>query len=55
MSANAIDFNDLERLGAESRLTENAPRALPPEPAEENAGIALIKALASLLTERGLQ
>ena len=56
MSSNAIDINDLDRLSRESRLTEQAPRVLPEEPRqepEENAGIALIKALANLLSERG--
>lgn len=56
MSSSLIDFNDLDRLSAESRLTENAPRALPEEPPEEqNAGIALIKALAAMLFERGVE
>lgn len=56
MSANAIDFNDLDRLSAESRLIENAPRVLPEEPSEEsNAGIALIKALANMLFDRGVE
>ncbi len=49
MSSNAIDINDLERLGAESRLTENAPDALPEQP---NPGIELIKTLAAMLFGR---
>ncbi len=52
MSANAIDINDLERLGREQQLTANAPRVIPEE---ENAGIALIKALASMLFDRGVE
>lgn len=56
MSANAIDINDLDRLSAESRLTENAPRVLPEEPqAEENPFAALIKVLASMLMKRGVE
>ena len=56
MSSAFFNENDLDRLRTESQLTEQAPRALPEEPRqppEENAGIALIKALANLLTERG--
>ena len=56
MSSTFINENDIDRLTTESRLTEQAPRVIPQEPAEppeENAGIALIKALAALLTERG--
>jgi hypothetical protein len=53
MSTNAIDINDLDRLSAESRLTENAPRALPEEPVEEsNPGIELIKTLAAMILDR---
>lgn len=53
MSANAIDINDLERLGRESQLTEQAPQSLPEEPVEEkNAGIELIKTLAAMLFDR---
>ena len=55
MSSNAIDINDLERLGRESQLTAGAPQVLPEEPVEKpNPGIELIKALANLLSERGL-
>lgn len=51
MSTNAIDINDLDRLGRESQLTENAPQALP---AEEpvNPGMELIKTLAAMLLGR---
>lgn len=55
MSSNFIDANDLDRLSRESQLTEQAPRVLPEEPREEpeeNAGIALIKALANLFSDR---
>ncbi len=57
MSSSAIDINDLDRLSAESRLTENAPRALPeePNPVEElNPGVELIKTLAAMLLGREL-
>lgn len=54
MSTNAIDINDLDRLSRERQLTEQAPRALPEEPEEELPGIVLIKALASMLFDRGL-
>ena len=55
MSANAIDINDLERLGRESQLTAGAPQALPEEPVEElNPGIELIKTLAAMLFNREL-
>jgi hypothetical protein len=50
MSTSAIDINDLDRLSAESKLTENAPRALPEQ--EPNAGIELIKTLAAMLLGR---
>ncbi len=56
MSSAFINANDLDRLSRESQLTEQAPRVLPEEPhqePEENAGVALIKALASLLLDRG--
>ncbi len=49
MSSNAIDINDLDRLGAESRLTENAPDALPEQP---NPGIELIKTLVAMMLGR---
>ncbi len=53
MSTSAIDINDLERLGRERQLTEQAPRALPEEPAEEpNPGIELIKTLAAMILGR---
>jgi hypothetical protein len=59
MSSSTLDFNDLDRLSRESQLTAGSPTALPeeprPVPQEENAGVALIKALANLLTERGVQ
>ena len=56
MSSSTLDFNDLDRLSAESKLTENAPLALPEEPPEEpNAGIALIKLLAGMLFDRGVE
>jgi len=58
MSSTFIDANDLDRLSRESQLTEQAPRVLPEEPCqepeEENPGIVLIKALASMLFDRGL-
>ena len=55
MSANAIDINDLERLGRESQLTAQAPQSLPEEPVEEpNPGIELIKTLAAMLLGREL-
>lgn len=52
MSSAFIDAGDLDRLSRERQLTEQAPRALPEE--EESPGIVLIKALANMLTERGL-
>ena len=55
MSSNAIDINDLERLGREQQLTANAPRVIPEEPEDENAGVALIKALANMLFSRGVE
>ncbi len=54
MSSSFINENDLDRMTTEAKLTEQAPRVLPEEPKEQNAGIALIKALANLLTERGV-
>ena len=56
MSNQAIDINDLVRLGEEAQLTEHTPQVLPEEPSEkqENPGIALIKALAAMLTDRGV-
>ena len=64
MSSSFMNENDLVRLGEESRLTEQAPSALPEEPSalesgipaepEENPGIALIIALANMLTDRGI-
>jgi hypothetical protein len=51
MSANAIDINDLERLGRESQLTAQAPQSLPEEP---NPGIELIKTLAAMILGREL-
>ncbi len=65
MSSSFMNENDLVRLGEESRLTENAPSVLPEEPSalesdvpdqpKENPGVALILALANMLTDRGLQ
>ena len=57
MSTAAIDINDLTRLGEEAQLTEHAPQVLPEEPSQkqENPGIALIKALAAMLTDRNVQ
>lgn len=53
MSTNAIDINDLERLGRESQLTAGAPQALPEEPVEElNPGVELIKTLAAMILGR---
>jgi hypothetical protein len=53
MSTNAIDINDLERLGRERQLMEGAPNALPEEPVEKkNPGIELIKALAAMFFEK---
>ncbi|KKL53031.1 hypothetical protein LCGC14_2279510 [marine sediment metagenome] len=55
MSSNAIDINDLERLGRESQLTAGAPQALPEEPVEQpNPGIELIKTLAAMILGREL-
>ena len=55
MSSNAIDINDLERLGRESQLTQTAPQSLPEEPVEEpNPGIELIKTLAAMILGREL-
>lgn len=57
MSSSFINANDLDRLSRESQLTENAPRVLPEEPIEpeeENPGIALIMALADLLSDKGV-
>ena len=55
MSSSFINANDLDRLSRESQLTEQAPRVLPEEPEpEQNAGMALIKALANLLFDRGV-
>jgi hypothetical protein len=57
MSSSFINANDLDRLSRESQLTDQAPRALPQEPSEppqeENAGAALIIALANMLKTRG--
>ena len=57
MSSSFINANDLDRLSRESQLTEQAPRVLPEEPRqepEENPGVALIKALANLLSDRSI-
>ena len=55
MSSSFINANDLDKLSRESQLIEQAPRVLPEEPEpEQNAGMALIKALANLLFDRGV-
>ena len=59
MSSSFNNANDLDRLSRESKLTENAPRILPTEeesiePEEENPGITMIKAIATLLSEKGV-
>ena len=58
MSSSFMNTNDLVRLGEESKLTEQAPRVLPEEPNEkppESPGVALIIALANMLTDRGIE
>ncbi len=57
MSSSFMNQNDLVRLGEEAQLTEHTPQVLPAEPESvepENPGIALIKALAAMLTDRGV-
>jgi len=57
MSSSFISANDLDRLSRESQLTEQAPRVLPEEPREapeENPGMALIRALAEMFSDRGI-
>ncbi len=52
MSSNFLDAGDIQRLDREATLTEQAPRIPPEEPIEqeESKGMALIKALANLLS-----
>lgn len=59
MSSSFMNENDLVRLGEEAKLTEDTPLVLPEEPAsiepeQELPGIALIKAIAAMFTDRGI-